>query len=204
MDINSNKETRKTINNILEEKNQSKILFGKGLSKLDIAEIQINSAIKMLFDDINPISIHTVISSGYQIVRDFSARYDDTQEYFEMTVFIKEDYIREFWKSVNKHNNFFKHADKDPDDIYEGFNDSINDYTILWAILLYKGLNRVITQEMKTFLSWFQVTDPRVLKKSPFREKLESAFIDFHVGQRSRKELLAIGKKVLRKESFPH
>ena len=201
MDI-SNKETRKIINNS-EEKNQPKILFGKGISKLDIAEIQINTAIKMLFDDINPISIHTVISSGYQIVRDFSVRHD-TQEYFEMTVFIKKKYIREFWKCVNKHNNFFKHANKDPDDIYEGFNESINDFTIMWAILLYKGLNRIITQEMKMFLLWFQATNPRLLKEGPFREKLENAFIDFHVGQHSRKELLVIGKKLLRKKSFPH
>lgn len=75
--------------------------FGKGLTKLDIAKIQIVEAIKMLFNESYPVLVHSVISCAYQIVRDLGEK-NQTDEFLQLADHIKPGHEKEFWSHINK------------------------------------------------------------------------------------------------------
>jgi len=86
------------------------------LSKLDVALRQLETAITLYFHYADPISIHTLTAAAYNVLRnikthrgvDFTMLKDAEQVY---------PHMRDKFRSVlNEAENFFKHADRDPDD----------------------------------------------------------------------------------------
>ncbi|MGE3760185.1 MAG: hypothetical protein AB7H97_20640, partial [Pseudobdellovibrionaceae bacterium] len=170
-----------------------------GLSKLEIAAIHINSAIKMLFDNMNPVSVHTVVSSGYQIIRDLAQK-AQTEEYMMITDHIRDGHLGEFWGHINKAWTFFKHADRDPDEIFEGVDVLVNDFAIFMSVRLYKSLGQTPTREMNAFIAWFICMRTELMYEGPLKTIIEKNLNDFNAGQFSRAENLFAGKTLLEKE----
>ncbi|MGE0764577.1 MAG: hypothetical protein AB7N80_14975 [Bdellovibrionales bacterium] len=178
---------------------REKIIFGKGLSKLEIAAIHINSAIKMLFDNMNPVSVHTVVSSGYQIIRDLAQK-AQTEEYLMITNHIKDGHLGEFWSHINKAWRFFKHANKDPEATFEGIDELVNDFAIFMSIRLYKSLGQTPTREMNAFIAWFICMRSELMYEGPLKTIIEKNLNDFNADQFSRAGNLSAGKTLLEKE----
>lgn len=175
--------------NSFKEKNE----YGQGLSKLNIATILIEDAVEMLFNDMNPISVHVVASSAYQIIRDIS-KIEDSEAYFLITSQIKDEYLSEFWGHINKAWSFCKHADRDSDQKFDGFDESINEFAIFMAIKLLIGLGRPISPPMQAFGAWFACLWANLLIDSETRDFVQKNYDEFNAEQFSRKEILRIGK----------
>lgn len=88
------------------------------ISKLDAAKRQLETAIRLFFSECEPVSIHTLASAAYGIIRDINKKMcgepmlakDKIMEY------IKPECQKEVSKKINEAQNFFKHADRDHDE----------------------------------------------------------------------------------------
>lgn len=170
--------------------------FGEDLSKLDIAEIQTNSAIHMLFNNMHPVAVHTIAASGYQIIRDLACK-AKTEEYLMFMDHIKQGRQGAFWSHTNKAWRFFKHAERDSDATFDGADELINDFTIFMEVRLYRSLGRKSSLEMNSFAAWFTCSRPELLMECPLRDSIEKNYQDCNADQFSREELLNMGKKTL-------
>jgi hypothetical protein len=72
----------------------------------------------MLFADDDPVAIHTLVCVGWQVLRDLCEK-RDTVRHKALKALIRPGMEREFWRGMNSAANFFKHADRDPDEILE-------------------------------------------------------------------------------------
>lgn len=107
-------------------------------SKMEIAKIQIESAIEMLFEGHHPIAVHTVAQAGLQIVKDL-ARVKELPALMNL-----EKADSDFWKKANI-------AFKDSAELFPGINQEINDVSIYFAIHLFSALEGRPTPAMHSF-----------------------------------------------------
>ncbi len=85
------------------------------ISKLDAAKRQLETAITLYFHDGDPVSIHTLTSAAYNVIRTINKKRNGPPM-FEKDEFI-EDYVKPEYqdqvrKQLNEAENFFKHADR--------------------------------------------------------------------------------------------
>ena len=168
------------------------------LSKSDAARRQIDAAIRMLFSDEDVVPIHTILMAAFRILRDLTKRKDDS--YMERV--IEESLIPEgrakFWSVVHGLSNFLKHADRDPDSVHDGVDETINEPIAFMAILYYLELENKHTPEMLAFHSWFASLHPEfVLSGHNPRLKEMATELGAELKQLSRAEQLEIGRNLV-------
>lgn len=75
---------------------------------------------------------------------------------------IRPEMRQKFWggEGMNRFANFLKHADIDPTEIIDDVDDTVNDYMIFFACLLYQDLGHSWTPEMATFIPWYVSLHP--------------------------------------------
>lgn len=136
------------------------------INKIDAARRQLDAAIRMTFDDEDPIAIHTVTAAAHRIIRDLCERRGDIEEYLRFRDWINPDHEREFWSYWNAAASFMKHADKDPEAIHE-LEEEHSDFLVLISAKWYRELGYAPTPEMIVFGSWFAYGHPEILKADP-------------------------------------
>lgn len=167
------------------------------VNKPEAARRQIDLAIRLLFDNEDPIPIHTLAMAGFRILRDLTK--DQPKSYMEQT--LKRILIPgkegEFWKAMHRPANFFKHAESDPDDILENVQEEINDATLFLSSVWYQDLGYKKTPEMAALITWFQVLHPHfVLESAPIKPILgRNEFDEFR--KESRIEQLKMGELMI-------
>ncbi|MFS4460988.1 hypothetical protein [Bdellovibrio sp. HCB2-146] len=100
-----------------------------GASPLEIAKIQIESAIEMLFQGHHPLAVHAVAEAGLQIVRDLAS---DKELPLLQSLEVAD-------VSFDSSKNF------------AGIRQDLNDVTIFWAIQLFDALGGKQTAAMHSF-----------------------------------------------------
>lgn len=85
------------------------------VTKLDAAKRQVDSAIRLLFIDADPVVIHTLAMAGFSIINDI-AQVSDIKT-LRITDYVRPEMERKFWEAVKGTANFLKHADKDPEGV---------------------------------------------------------------------------------------
>jgi len=136
------------------------------ITKLQAAERQIETAAKLYFNDGDSISVHTLSEAGHNILIDLAISKDMTVPRHVSLDQIKPEYKKEFSKMLRVPQNFFKHADKDPEEILS-FNPHLNELSLLYAILLFKQFSDSPPFFMKSFIVYYQIHNPK-------------AFLDFN------------------------
>jgi hypothetical protein len=131
------------------------------ITKVDAAARQIRTAIVLHFDRADPVSIHTLSSAAWKILVDLAKQRN------AQTLLTDESYIRperrsEWRHAIREAQNFFKHADRDPESILE-FRDEPTTLFLLDAILLLVQLSGELSIEGNVFLIWFYAKYPDVL-----------------------------------------
>ena len=125
------------------------------LTKLDVARRQLAVAIRLFFDDWDPVSVHTLASNAWEIVDALCRKrgIDSISEQTRRNVPYGKDLKRDF---INKpYRNFFKHADSDPDDTVEGFSDSMNDDILFLVVDDLIQLEQPALYECQVFQIWY-------------------------------------------------
>ena len=172
------------------------------VDKISAAQRQINAAIRMLFSDEDPVPIHTVASAGFRILKDLAEKQDsEIMDMFNLC--IRPEMRKKFWggEGVNRAANFFKHADKDPEQVLKNIDETVNDHHIFWGCLLYQDILhrdplQTYTNEMGAFIGWYSEMYPDCVRDDlPWSHLIRKAFVG--ISGLSRPEQLAQGQLAL-------
>ncbi len=176
------------------------------VNKIEAARRQINTAIRMLFQKEDPVSIHTLSMAALRILRDLSSQRDDSYINKLLRDILKPGVEGKFWGALHKAANFLKHADKDPDAILSDVEESVNDAAFLIACLYYQEMGNQLTPEMLALVCWVSALNPHFLREpsqSQFSALLRQSSRELE--GKSRREQLEVGNAILelaRKSGF--
>ena len=123
------------------------------ISKLDAAKRQTETAIKLYFNNADPVSIHTLICSAHNILLDLTKEYKKTPMLLSGYI-VKKEYQDEFIRELRKPQNHFKHADKDPETVID-FNPIINETFIIDCCDQYYLITNEAVLYFNIFSKWF-------------------------------------------------
>jgi hypothetical protein len=126
------------------------------LTKLDAGRHQLVTAINLFFSNRDPISTYSLATNAWEVI-DVLCNQSNVDSISNETrgriigqnKDLKYDYIN------SPYRNFFKHADKDPDAILEGFDDTKCDPILFLASEDYIRLNQASPLEMQVFQLWY-------------------------------------------------
>lgn len=143
------------------------------ISKLEAAKRQLETAISLYFAYQDPVAIHTLASAAYAILNDTSKIIGvnprhSRSDFIQRARPGKEKELNFYLK---RYENFFKHADKDHDEIIN-FNPLSSEFVIFDSILIYFALTNGSTPLMNTFYFWWRYSYRHLLRPE-FREELE-------------------------------
>jgi hypothetical protein len=162
------------------------------VNKIEAAHRQLDEAIRLLFENRDPVAIHTLVFAAFHILRDLLKNAGLENWFLEgFRKVIKPEMESRMWGMLNHPANFLKHADRDPEGTLEGIEEEAHDYLILVCCSLYKDLTNDLSLEMKGFSGWFQLFHPDVLTEGPYKEWIFSSIQG--MPQWSRAEQLAFG-----------
>jgi hypothetical protein len=97
------------------------------VNKSEAARRQIDTAIRMLFSEEDPLAIHTIAGAAFRILRDLSGKKSDSYMKKITQLMIKPGMESKFWRQWNNSTNFLKHSDIHPDSILEDFDEEANE-----------------------------------------------------------------------------
>jgi hypothetical protein len=142
------------------ERNMAKITF----DKIEAASRQLTTAIELWFADGDPVSIHTLACSAYQIVHDINEKTGGPDLLYDSLV-VKDEY-RTYWiNTIKRAYNFSKHADRDPNDTME-LEPSVNDGFIIYTCLGLEVLGSKPNIARAAFTLCQMLTKPEILTES--------------------------------------
>jgi hypothetical protein len=141
------------------------------VSKTDAAKRQLETAIRLWFFSGEPVSIHTLASAALQILHDLGNK-RGVPTILHDSSNIRPEYVKKFHELVSRYENFFKHADKDPDGLLE-FNPEGTEVYMLDAVLTYERLTQEAVSIFTIYKTWTFIQKPELMLEEP-REKMIS------------------------------
>lgn len=178
-------------------------------NKEQVAARQLDTAIWLMFNQKDIVSVHTLASASLAVFSDLLVASGENS-WRERIIEGYPGGKKEANRLLNKAANFFKHADKDPNKELE-FNETDSDEAIIVATLEYgelmqaeKTANKKITTPMAVFQLWYFAKAPDLLLNSSNEEgrnivkHAQSLFPKLR--SLSRVDQLSLGANILDKE----
>lgn len=110
----------------------------KALTKIEVAESQLKCAIRLFFLEYDPIPIETLVGAASGVLRGLASRHG-LQAFIHDTDWIKPEYKSKWIATLHKAQNFFKHADQDPDRTLEYESEALH-FLLAETCYLYRHL----------------------------------------------------------------
>jgi hypothetical protein len=164
------------------------------ITKIDAAETQLNTAIRLFFENVDHLSSYTLAIASREIADDILAKQSD--EIFRKELarlgdpmkvrmpyrerlrdLINPEYYTDAVRLFNKRQNFLKHADRDPDGEMEDLSARELAFVIVFAVSNFHLLTGRLTPQMMAFLCWFGVAEPKCVNLST--DELSEAILQF-------------------------
>ena len=83
-------------------------------TKLEAAERQLRQAIELFFEARDPVSTHTLVAAASGVLGGLASKRGIERPVRDRDL-VRDDRRAEFVRILNQAQNFFKHADNDPD-----------------------------------------------------------------------------------------
>ena len=131
------------------------------ISKLDVAKRQLETAITLYFHNADPVSVHTLTGAAYDVLHDL-CKVRNIKPFVKNTDLVREEKKKEYVDMINAAQNFFKHADKDPEGIYE-FRPQTTDFFIWDACQMYQKITTEIPKLLFIYSVWFYSQHPDLI-----------------------------------------
>jgi len=127
------------------------------LSKLDVAKRQLDVAIQLFLNNSDVVAIHTLTAAAHEVLRGLSKQ-RNLKSFIkdEMVRNIKEKKQKEFVKMINEAENFFKHADRDPDKLLK-FYIGPTEFLLWDACRMYQMITNERPPLIVVFNFWFHL-----------------------------------------------
>jgi hypothetical protein len=154
------------------------------ITKIQAAEYQLDTAIRLFFENIDHLSSYTLAAASREITDDLCEK--KTPELFqqeftrvgdalkvrlssreEVKIYIQDEYYNEAMRLFRARQNFLKHANKDPNGEMDDLDTRDLALTIMFASRNFSLLENRLTPAMSVFLHWFGTAEPNMLKKKP-------------------------------------
>lgn len=131
------------------------------ITKLDAARRQLKEAIRLWFQDGDPVAIHCLACSAHEIIHDLNQKKKGRDLLYDSVV-IKDEYQKDWARRLKAPYNFFKHADKDADDVLE-FDPRLTQAFILFSIMGLQILGQKGDEISRAFVFWIFLHQPDLL-----------------------------------------
>ena len=129
------------------------------VSKFDAARRQLETAIRLYFFQGDPISIHTLASAAAQILQDLSKHRGGAPMLFReafLQRYFRPERQPEIKKTLAAAENFFKHADRDPETVLR-FRVGQTELVLLEAVEAYDKLTSESAPLLAVYRIWFMI-----------------------------------------------
>lgn len=131
------------------------------ITKTDAARRQLKFAIRSLLAGDDIIVVHTLTGASHQVLENL-LQHAGKQGLINQNVFVHSKRRDEFSNRVNKARNFLKHADHDPEAIFE-FDPRNTHFWVCDAVWMCWKLTGKLGFEETVFISWFCTQHPDML-----------------------------------------
>jgi len=158
------------------------------LSKLVVARRQLATAVELYFADRDLVSVYSLAANAWEIIDALCAREgvnslsNQTRGHVPGDRDLKSNYVN------SPYRNFFKHADRDPEQSLEGLSPSHVEGLLYLAVEDYIRLNRRSPVQFQVFQLWYLAKHPDKLDPSvaaELKRTLTEAFPDLPAKSRS-------------------
>ena len=133
----------------------------ESLTKLEAAERQLRIAIRLFFQRKDLVAIHTLAAAAQGILQDLGNR-QGIRSIFRETERIRHEYREEVIKSFRQAQNFFKHADKNPQEKLRFYYEATKFYLFDAALLYIKLTNRPFPEAL-VLVGWLLLKFPNLI-----------------------------------------
>ncbi len=138
------------------------------ITKLEAAKRQLRAAIRMFFDEADVVPTFTLAAAAQEVLRGLlSAKGEDEASFIKDSLVIIPERRKEYLAIINKPQNFFKHADRDPGEILEFEPESLP-FWLHDCVQMYQRFTGKMLREGFVFVMWFAFTYPHLLKQGLF------------------------------------
>jgi hypothetical protein len=145
------------------------------VSKTDAARRQLETAIRLWFNDGEPVSIHTLTAAAHQLVHDLGKARGVSAILRDLSA-AKPEYKKKIQQIISKSENFFKHADRDPDELLD-FNPESTEVYIMDAAMTYEALTSERPHILRAYQMWMTIKHPEILREE-YRVQMQAAIKD--------------------------
>ena len=118
------------------------------------------------------ISVHTLTTASLQILADIGVK-TGVESMVKNPQFIRPEKRKYVADLMNEPQNFFKHADRDPDGVLE-FHPASTPFYVIDAVLLHQKLSGATMSACKAFHVWFSLNYPDVLLDGPYKDYVQN------------------------------
>jgi hypothetical protein len=165
------------------------------VTKLSAARRQLVTALRLFFDDREPVSVHTLAHAAWEITSSL-CKNEGIKTFIENAAEANDASVKDIKAAANQFKNFFKHADRDPEMAIDDFGDKCNDHVLIAATLdLGMLCEGKLPVEVRTFQLWYFAINPdslKALREEPYEEAIRKRFPD--IQKMDRAEQKRIGK----------
>lgn len=133
---------------------------GIKISKLEAARRQLETAIVMFFNRGDAVSTHTLVAAAAGVIQDVNTAKGGKPMIMDFQE-VKPEHRKQLHKLVREAENFFKHADRDPDAVLE-FQPESTMFMILDAVEKYHELSGENPPITSIFTVWFKAYMPHL------------------------------------------
>lgn len=176
------------------------------INKIEAAKQQLDSAIFLLFNDKEPVAIHSLICSAWRILKDLLKSKSSIE--FSVQAFSGQYTRKEIFETLNKVYNFSKHADSsdDPESLF--LNEKDNDCLLMMALYDYSHISE-LTWSMQVFQLWhyavveesfYDSNNYLELKEMIREQNLFPTLERLERGQQKREGLILLNNESLKSE----
>ncbi|TAL15572.1 hypothetical protein EPN96_12475 [bacterium] len=141
------------------------------IGKVAAAERNLKTAVRLFFRREDPVSIYLLIQSSYAVINDIAGKRGLTLQH-SFNNYVKEEYIKEIARSINRPANFCKHADSDHDGVLEFNPDFIPQFLYL-TIGLFADIESRLFHEGLVFQCWYCLKNPHFVKNKSLKSAIE-------------------------------
>lgn len=168
------------------------------LSKQDVARRQLVTAIRLFFENEDPVSIFTLASNAWEVIdvlcnkAGVNSLSNESRDHTPKGKDLKKDYIN------SPYRNFFKHADQDSNARLKDFDGKKCDDILFLGVEDYIRLFKKSPVELQVFQLWYLAVKIEKVSGDALENVLEKIDRIFpNIINLSREEQLILGQRVL-------
>ena len=143
------------------------------LTKIEVVERQLREAIRLFAEGRDPVTVRTVAGAAHQVLNDL-AKTIGFGSFIKDSPYLRPEKKSEWVGMVNSAQNFFKHADRDPEAVLD-FYPEFTKFLLFDAVEMYLTLKKPLFLEGFVFRAWIYVNYPQFF----IDQNLQRQFEDF-------------------------